>query len=78
MRYKDLINSRKSTSKSDWILSDVKTGRWWSINSAREGDLKAHELGLKDYEIYQQEPDLKPIEPKLASLDMLLGKYKKD
>lgn len=76
MRYRDLIN--KPNNKSEWILSDVKTGRWWSVNSAREGELKARDLGLKDYEVYQQDAGLKPEEPKPATLDMLLSKYKKD
>ena len=33
------------------ILSCVKSGRWWSVNSVAHGDWLARTLGLKDYEI---------------------------
>ncbi len=78
MRYRDLISNKAANSNTEWILSDIKTGRWWPVKNQNDGNLKAFELGLKDYEVYQQEQGLKPAEPKPATLDMLLSKYKKD
>ena len=64
MRYKDLINITESDAAAEWILSDVKTGRWWPINSPREGDRKAYELGLVDYEVYPKSAETASPAPK--------------
>jgi hypothetical protein len=41
-----------TSQEEDWILSDVKTGKWWYVKNYSHGDHMARELGLLDYEIY--------------------------
>jgi uncharacterized protein YraI len=65
MRYRDLIKINESTDESlDWILSDIKTGRWWPVKDAVDGRRKAHEHGLLDYEVYPKSAETVAPAPK--------------
>ena len=42
---------QKVAALSGWILTCVKTGRFWSCHSEAHAKKRARDLGLKDYEI---------------------------